>query len=88
MLHFLNDVLRAGFPDIKAVILDQVAEGDKVVTRKELHGTHNGTFMGIAATGKKVVIHVTDIIRLRDGQYVEHWGMSNIHSVVSELGAH
>lgn len=85
MVYFLQKVLKVAFPDLKVKIHDQVAEGDKVTTRKTLHCTHDGEFMGIAATGKKVQIEVIDIIRLRDGKYVEHWGISNIPSVIAEL---
>jgi predicted ester cyclase len=85
MVYFLQHVLRAGFPDITVDILDQIAEGDKVTTRKVFHGTHTGNFMGIAATNNKVDIHVIDIIRLRDGKYVEHWGMSNLAEVAGFL---
>lgn len=87
MIHFLNDILRTAFPDLKVVILDQVAEGDKVVSRKEIRGTHAGVFMGIAATHKKVLIKVIDIIRVQDGKYAEHWGMSNIPEIIAELSA-
>jgi predicted ester cyclase len=41
--------------------------------------------MGIPPTGKKVIINVIDIIRLREGKYVEHWGMSNIPEVIAQL---
>ncbi|MEO6287565.1 MAG: ester cyclase [Dyadobacter sp.] len=85
MIYFLHDVLRVGFPDITVNILDQVAENDKVTTRKEFHGTHTGEFMGIPASNKKVVIKVIDIIRLRDGKYVEHWGMSNLAEVMQQI---
>lgn len=85
MFHFLQHILRAAFPDIKVEILDQVAEGDKVSTRKVFHGTHTAGLMGIAATGKKISINVIDIIRLKDGKYVEHWGVSNFAEVISEL---
>jgi steroid delta-isomerase-like uncharacterized protein len=85
MIHFLHHILRVGFPDITVNILDQVAENDKVTTRKEFHGTHTGEFMGIPASNKKVVIKVIDIIRLRDGKYVEHWGMSNLAEVMQEI---
>lgn len=85
MRYFLMDVLRKGFPDITVELFDQVAEGDKVVTRKALHATHTGEFMGIPASGKKVTIHVIDIVRLRDGQYIEHWGMSNLVEIMSML---
>jgi steroid delta-isomerase-like uncharacterized protein len=85
MIYFLHHVLRVGFPDITVNILDQVAENDKVTTRKEFLGTHTGTFMGIPASDKKVVIKVIDMIRLRDGKYVEHWGMSNLAEVMQEI---
>src|SRR5882757_5057983 len=41
------------FPDFHLIIRDQVAEGDKVVTRVTFHGTHQGQFNGIAATGRQ-----------------------------------
>jgi steroid delta-isomerase-like uncharacterized protein len=87
MIHFILDILRKGFPDLKVDILDQVAEGDRVTTRKVLRGTHAGEFLGVPATGKEVAIKVIDIIRLRDGKYAEHWGLSNLMEVVQELKA-
>ena len=86
MRHFILQVLRMGFPDVQVEILDQVAEGDRVTTRKILHGTHTGEFMGIPPSNKRVAIQVIDIIRLHQGRYVEHWGMSNIGEVVREIG--
>jgi predicted ester cyclase len=85
MTYFILEVLRKGFPDIQVEIFDQVAEGEKVTTRKALHATHTGVFMGIPPSGKKVVIQVIDIIRLRDGQYIEHWGISNLAEVIMEI---
>jgi predicted ester cyclase len=87
MIHFLQHILRKGFPDVKVEILDQIAEGDKVTTRKILRGRHTGEFMGIAPSGKEVAIHVIDIIRLRNGQYIEHWGMSNLVEVLGQLSS-
>jgi steroid delta-isomerase-like uncharacterized protein len=86
MIYFIMEVLRKGFPKIKVEIFDQIAEGDRVTTRKALHAVHEGEFMGIPATNKKVIINVIDIIRLRDGKYVEHWGVSNLADVVAEIG--
>ncbi|NOT75507.1 MAG: ester cyclase [Cyclobacteriaceae bacterium] len=85
MIYFLFHMLRAGFPDLKVEILDQVAEGDLVTTRKKIHATHLGEFFGIAPTRKPVVIDIIDIIRIKDGKYAEHWGISNISDVVAEL---
>jgi len=87
MVHFLRDILRPAFPDLKVTILDQIAEDDKVMTRKEIHGTQKGLFMGVPPTNKKVVIKVIDIIRLRNGQYTDHWASHNIPEVLAELTA-
>ena len=85
MIFFLENILRTGFPDLTVEILEQVAEGDLVTTRKAIHATHAGHFMGVPPTGKKVVIKVIDMIRLKDGKYVEHWGLSNIPEVIAQL---
>jgi len=85
--HFLNDVLRKGFPDIKVEILAQVAENDLVTTRKKLRGTHKADIFGIPATGRQVEINVIDIIRLQDGKYKEHWGQSNFAEVLRQLSS-
>ena len=65
----------SGVDDFAVEILDQLAEGDKVVTYKAFSGVHNGDFMGIAPTGTAVRFTVIDIVRLRGGQFVERWGM-------------
>ena len=85
MRYFIIEVLRKGFPDIKVEILDQVADGDRVCSRKELSGTHSGEFLGIAPTNKKVTFKVIDIIRIENGKYAEHWGISNIPEVIKTL---
>lgn len=85
MSHFIIGVLRKGFPDIKVEIFDQIAEGDKVTTRKALHARHTGEFMGVPPSNKKVIINVIDIIRLRDGKYIEHWGISTLPDVLKEI---
>jgi predicted ester cyclase len=82
---FLNGILRKGFPDCKVEILSQVAENDLVTTRKKITGTHTGEIMGIAPTNKSVEIQVIDIIRLKDGKYLEHWGQSNFSEVLRQL---
>ena len=87
MLYFLQHILRKGFPDMKVEIFDQVAEGDKVTTRKAIHATHLGEFMGIPASNKKVTIHVIDIIRLRNGKYIEHWGVSNLGEIIAQISS-
>jgi predicted ester cyclase len=78
---------RAAFPDFRATILDQVAEGDKVVTRKVFTGTHEGPFDGLEPTGRQVEIHVIDIVRVADGRIVEHWNCVDRLGLLAQLGA-
>lgn len=85
MTHFIWDLLRAGFPDIKVEILEQVAERDLVTTRKRFTAIHTGEIMGIPPSHKKVSIKVLDMIRLRNGQFVEHWGISNLNEVLAQV---
>jgi predicted ester cyclase len=81
------DAFRAAFPDFRATIHDQIAEGDKVVTRKVFHGTHRGELMGIAPTGREVQIEVIDIVRIEGGQIVEHWNVVDRLGLLQQLGA-
>ena len=81
------DALRAAFPDLRATILDQIAEGDKVVTRKVFTGTHGGAFQGVEPTGREVQIHVIDIVRVAGGRIVEHWSCVDRLGLLAQLGA-
>jgi len=86
-VHQQFDGFRAAFPDFHATILDQIAEGDKVVTRKVFSGTHLGPLQGIEPTGRKVEIHVIDIVRIADGKIVEHWNCVDRLGLLAQLGA-
>jgi steroid delta-isomerase-like uncharacterized protein len=81
--------LRAAFPDLRFTIEDMIGEGDKVVTRYYLTGTHHGEFMGIPATGKPVRVDAIWIHRLEDGRIVEgrQWGQFGALGLLQQLGA-
>ncbi|HEY4397602.1 MAG TPA: ester cyclase [Acidimicrobiia bacterium] len=79
--------LRAAFPDLHAVIHDQSADGDRVWTRKTFHGTNDGEFMGAPPTGKKVSFDVIDVVRVRDGRFVDHWNVVDALGLMQQLGA-
>jgi predicted ester cyclase len=85
MWNTFNNVLRPAFANLKVEILDQIAENDKVTTRKAITGTHTGMLMGVAPTNRAVRIDVIDIVRLDNGKYKEHWGINNLQSIVEEL---
>jgi predicted ester cyclase len=80
------DGFRAAFDGFRAEILDQIAEGDKVVTRKVFRGTHRGAFNGIEPTGADVEIHVIDIVRVDEGRIVEHWNCVDRLGLLAQLG--
>jgi steroid delta-isomerase-like uncharacterized protein len=83
----LFGMLRAAFPDLRAEVHDMLVEGDKVVTRKTFHGTHQGDFMGIPPTGNSVAWDVIDIVRHRDGKFVDHWNVVDAYGLMAQLGA-
>ncbi|WP_345205013.1 ester cyclase [Chryseobacterium ginsengisoli] len=85
MIHTFNAILRPAMPDMKVAIYQQVAEGDWVTTRKNIKGTHSGVFLGIEATGKEISIDVIDMVRLKNGKYIEHWGINTLSAVLAEL---
>ena len=78
--------LHAAFPDVHMDVEDMIAEGDKVVARVSVSGTHQGEFMGIAPTGNRVTITGIDILRITDGKAVEHWGKFDDLGMMEQLG--
>jgi len=82
---FLGAFLNA-FPDSQFKVDDMIAEGDQVVTKKTFTGTHTADFNGIPPTGKEVTLQFVDIMRVRDGQIVEHWLCMDQMSFMQQLG--
>jgi predicted ester cyclase len=64
-------MMRAAFPDLYYTVEDQVAEGDKEVTRYAAGGTHQGELMGIAPTGERVEVTGISIMRINGGKIEE-----------------
>lgn len=69
--------LRAAFPDMQWIVEDVLADGDKVVTRWTMHGTHTGTYLGIPPTGKTVKFSGISINRFVGGRIAEQWVVSD-----------
>src|SRR5918999_3118439 len=64
---------RSAFPDLEVRVEDQIAEGDRVVSRWSARGTHRGDLLGIAPTGKQTTATGITIDRLEGGKIVESW---------------
>ena len=79
--------LHAGFPDLRFTVEDQIAEGEKVVTRWTLRGTHQGEFLGIAPTGKRATWTGVSIWRFAEGKAVEAWVEMDWLGLLQQLGA-
>jgi predicted ester cyclase len=79
-------VLLRGLPDLHLTIEDLLAEGDKVVCRKSVAGTHQGEYMGIPPTGKSVAFSEIFIVRFVDGRIAETWGVVDVLSQMKQLG--
>ena len=77
----------SAFPDLYVVIHDQVAEGDRVVTRKTFHGTHQGDLFGLPPTGSSVAFDVIDILCVRDGKVTDHWNVVDQLGLMHQIGA-
>ena len=75
------------FPDIDSTVEDIVAEGDRVAFRYTWRGTHQGEFMGVAPTGKKVSILGTTIVRIAGGKIAETWALDDTLGLMQQLGA-
>jgi predicted ester cyclase len=75
-----------GMPDYYTTIEDLIAEGDKVVARVRMTGTHTGNFYGIAPTGRQVNLTSIYIVRIEEGKIVEHWGEEDGVTVLKQLG--
>lgn len=65
-------MVTAAFPDNHHEVEDVIAEGDRVVARVALTGTHEGEFMGIPPTGRKIAVNEIHVYRLENGKAVEH----------------
>jgi len=85
IVYFFNHLLKTAFPDLTVTINDQVAEGDKVTTYKTFMATHKGQLFGVPASGKKVAWEVIDIIRLKDGKFVDHWNVLNWQDLMQQI---
>jgi steroid delta-isomerase-like uncharacterized protein len=78
---------RAAFPDLQMSPEDVIASGDKVVTRARATGTHQGEFMGMPATGRRIDVQLVDIVRFDDdGLGREHWGVFDTMTMMQQLG--
>ena len=79
--------MRKAFPDFRPEFGWQTVDGDLVTTYKVYNGTHLGTFVGVAPIGRSIHFETVDAMRVRDGKITDHWGVANLPSLMTQLGA-
>lgn len=75
----------SAFSNIQIEIMQQVAEGDRVVTYITARGKHNGAFYGILPTGKNISMSAIRIDRIQDGKLAEHWSIADVAGLIQQL---
>ena len=78
--------LRAAYSDFRLEVADLVVDGNTVWARNVGSGTNDGPFMGHPPTGRSMSIEVFDVVRVRDGKIVEHWGVPDRLGALFQLG--
>ena len=79
-------MLLRGLPDLHVTVEDLIAEGDKVVSRNSVTGTHQGEYMGLPPTGKSVTYNEIFIVRFAEDRIAETWGFVDVLSQMKQLG--
>jgi len=82
----LVTVYRNAFPDLRFTIDEQIAEGDKVVTRWTADGTHQGELAGLPPTNKTSTVTGIVVDRIANGKIAESWGIFDQFGMMQQLG--
>lgn len=76
----------AAVPDLKVTVLDQVAEGNKVMTQWTYEGTHTGNFFDKPATGNTIRLEAMSVDIVEDGKIVEHTSIADFTQFMQQFG--
>lgn len=78
--------VRRGFPDVRFTVEDFISQGQKVVARWTFAGTHDGNFMGVAATGREVAVAGIAVYRIENEKIEEVWLSWDVFGLLKQLG--
>lgn len=81
------NLYHGAFPDAQITIEDQIAEGDRVVTRWTGRGTHQGDLMGVPPSGNRVTVAGITINRIAGGKIAESWDNYDALGMMQQVGA-
>ena len=77
----------AGMPDLQVAVETSVISGDRIAASFVYTGTHEGTYLGVPPTHRKLRFTSCDIFSVKDGLLREHWGMGDIAGILAQLRA-
>lgn len=83
--HILG--VRRTYPDLILEVTRQIAEDDLVASEVTMHGTHEGEWLGITPTGRKIRVTAVNVDRVRNGRIVEHGGAANLLEALLRIGS-
>jgi steroid delta-isomerase-like uncharacterized protein len=81
------EALAAAFPGSRLHVHDTFGAGGRLTARFTLTGRHDGTFLGVPATGRQIALAGITILHFRDGACVERWSCSDVLGVLVQIGA-
>lgn len=85
-IHFF-ETMRAAFPDLNVTVDQMVADDDNVAIAYTITGTHQGEFMNVPATNRRIKARGVQIARFEDGKIIERWGSSDQLGILQQIGA-
>jgi predicted ester cyclase len=78
---------RRAFPDLRAIVEEEIAEGETVVQLLALAGTHRGPFLGVPPTGRRVAWPLVEVLHAGPaGTFAEHWSIWDQLDLLRQLG--
>jgi steroid delta-isomerase-like uncharacterized protein len=86
-IKVLVSMSRGGMLDLRVVIDDMIAEGDRVAVRYTIEGTHEGELFGVPPTGRRLSIESCTVEQVSDGKIREHWRVTDTLDMMQQLGA-
>ena len=82
---YYSGIIRSALPDARYEVDDLIAEGDRVVVRWRLLGTHKGSYRDIAPTGKMITLKGIAIYRMENSKLAERWVVTDLYGLLEEM---
>lgn len=86
-IRSLWDLFLTAFPDLTSTIDETISENNRVALRWTVKGTHQGEFLGIPASNKKINLPITEVFRIENGILKEAWDQYDRLHLLEQIGA-